>query len=409
VVGLSRILIFAETVTLAHIARPIALSRLLRQLGHDVGIAASSAAERWLAAEGVVRHQIDSIDSSAFLIALARGMPPYDLATLKRYVEDDLRAIAAWAPDIVIGDFRLSLYISARLARKPYGAIANAYWSRRYWSGSAAPAVPPLRWLPQPIADRVFTAVYPAAFAIHALPFHRACRFFDVKPPGLDIRDVYTASDATAFADVEGFYAPSPTTKDTPLFLGPLAWEPPGTQPLPSFPDGLPIVFVALGSSGEPRVLSRVLDGIGRLPVRCIVATGASAGSAALPANCIHSAQFIPYAPGCSAATLLVCNGGAPAVYAGLGQGRPVLAIPSNLDQHLNCRALRRTGAVFTASDKGKIESTAQLVARTLATPSWKLNALAGARAVKNAAGNAARASEQWVKRLGNLGSHAVE
>ena len=227
---MSRILIFAEAVTLAHVARPIALSRILHEQGHEVCIAAAPAAQRWLIPENVARQEIGSIEPTRFLRALARGMPAYGTQTLKRYVEDDLRAIAAWNPDIVIGDFRLSLHISARLAAKPYGAIANAYWSRRYWTGVDAPAVPPLSWLPRSIADATFRAVYPAAFALHALPFHRACKWYGVDSPGLDIRDVYTASDSTGFADVEAFYEPTPGAADAPVFIGPLAWEPPGSN-----------------------------------------------------------------------------------------------------------------------------------------------------------------------------------
>ncbi len=321
-VALSRILIFAEAVTLAHVARPIALSRVLRKLGHEVCIAAAPAADRWLAGEAVARQSIDSISPARFLRALARGTPVYDAATLRRYVEDDLRAIAAWPPDVVVGDFRLSLYISARRAGRPYGAIANAYWSRRYWTGVDAPAVPPLTWLPGRAATALFRAVYPAVFALHAVPFHRACKSFGVKPPGLDIRDVYTASDLTAFADVAALYEPSPAAADAPPFIGPLAWEPAATDPLPAFPDGPPIVFVSLGSSGPGELLPQVLEALAGLPVRCIVATGANAERLRLPANCIHSAEFVPYAAACAAASLVICNGGAPATYAALAEVR---------------------------------------------------------------------------------------
>ena len=267
-------MIFAESVTLAHVARPIALSRILRELGHEVCVAASPAADPWLATEGGARQTVDSISSARFLRSLARGTPVFDTATLERYVEDDLRAIAAWPPDAVIGDFRLSLYISARRAGKPYGAIANAYWAPRYWRGTDAPIVPPLSWLPVPVANTLFRAAWPAAFALHALPFHQACRRFGVRPPALDIRDVYTASDATAFADVEAFYEPAGGESDLPTFVGPLAWTPPSPDRLPPMPDGSPIVFVSLGSSGPPGLLPRVLKGLAGLPVRIVVATG---------------------------------------------------------------------------------------------------------------------------------------
>jgi UDP:flavonoid glycosyltransferase YjiC (YdhE family) len=341
---LSRILIFAEAVTLAHVARPIALSRILKELGHEVCIAAAPAADRWLAGENVAQQRIRSIDSARFLRALARGLPPYDRETLKQYVEDDLQAIAAWEPDIVIGDFRLSLYISARLAHKPYGAIANAYWSRRYWTGVDAPDIASLNWLPSPVANAVFRAVYPAAFALHALPFHAVCRHFEVTPPGRDIRDIYTASDVTAFADVDAFYEPSPAPADAPLFIGPLPWEPRGSDALPKFSDGPPIVFVSLGSSGDSRVCSRILHALAGFPVRCIVATGAPIDQGRLPVNCIHAADFVPYGAACAASALVICNGGAPATYAALSQGKPVLALAGNADQLANMQVLTRTG-----------------------------------------------------------------
>ena len=37
--------------------------------------------------------------------------------------------LAEIAPDLVVGDLRVSLSVSARLAGIPYVAIANAYWS----------------------------------------------------------------------------------------------------------------------------------------------------------------------------------------------------------------------------------------------------------------------------------------
>jgi len=361
--ALSRILIFAEAVTLAHVARPIALSRILRELGHEVCIAAAPPADRWLAGENIARQRIESIDSDRFLRALARGLPAYDSATLARYVEDDLRAIAAWPPDIVIGDFRLSLYISARLARKPYGAIANAYWSRRYWTGVDAPSIAALNWLPSSFANGVFRAVYPAAFALHALPFHRTCKAFGVRPPGRDIRDVYTASDVTAFADVEALYEPASCNTAGPLFIGPLAWTPSGGDLLPEFPEGHPIVFVSLGSSGANPLLTRALRALAEMPVRCVVATGARPKrDVVLPPNCIFSNDFVPYAAACAASAFVVCNGGAPATYAALSQGKPILAMTSNLDQILNMRTVQHHGGGRSVSARARSTALADTI-----------------------------------------------
>lgn len=49
------------------------------------------------------------------------------MRTLRKYVEADLRVLDEIAPDLVVGDLRISLSVSARLAGIPYIAIANAY------------------------------------------------------------------------------------------------------------------------------------------------------------------------------------------------------------------------------------------------------------------------------------------
>jgi UDP:flavonoid glycosyltransferase YjiC (YdhE family) len=370
---MSRIMIFAEAVTLAHVARPIALSRILRELGHDVCIAAAPPADRWLAGEAVARERIDSIAAATFLHALARGIPAYDLPTLVRYVADDVRAIAAWGPDIVLGDFRLSLYVSSKLSGKPYGAIANAYWSRRYWQRGVSPPMPPFTWLPRPVASALFSMIRPAAFALHALPFHRACRNFGVRSPGLDLRDVYTASDATAFADVAALYAPrgAITPSTDAHFVGPLAWAP-ADGAIPASTDRAPRVFVSLGSSGMRDAFADVLEVIATLPVRCIVAGAVPAS--ALPANCVYAAEVVAYDAACREAAVVVCNGGAPATYAALAHGARVIGIASNLDQVLNLAALRRWDAEAVAFDARRLDRhrLRQALENLLAKPSRK-------------------------------------
>lgn len=385
---MSRILIFAEAVTLAHVARPIALSQILRDLGHDVCIASTPVAQRWLTDASVERTAIHSIEPQAFLGALARGAPAYDLATLKRYVADDLQAIGSWNPDVVIGDFRLSLHMSARLAGKPYGAIANAYWSRRYWPGVDAPAVPQLGWLPQAISNPLFRIVYPAAFALHALPFRRACESFGVPSPRLDLRDIYTVSDHTAYADVEAFYEPAAIGDGGPRFIGPLAWEPHDSPPLPPIAKGPPVVFVSMGTSGSPTVLATVLKAVAPLPVRCIVATGPAGCAPPLPSNCIHAAAFVAYKEASARASVVVCNGGAPATYAALANGCRVIAMPANLDQILNMRALARAcrGKLPIRRVLPRSRAIAEAIRMAIAAPAPDTRAVVGDRACAPAA-----------------------
>ena len=129
-----RLLFLAEAVTLAHVARPIALASGLAAAGHDIAIACAASYSRFASACGLPVLALHSLQPAQFLAALAAGRPVYDDATLVRYVDDDLRLMRAFQPDLVVGDFRLSLSVSARgngssstaFATRPISCTAGA-------------------------------------------------------------------------------------------------------------------------------------------------------------------------------------------------------------------------------------------------------------------------------------------
>src|SRR4051812_16364477 len=89
-----RVLIIAEAVTLAHLARPLALAAGLDLQRFEVHLAASARYDALLGRLPYVRHGLDSIPSEQFLAALDRGAPVYSTGDLRRYVREDLALIA---------------------------------------------------------------------------------------------------------------------------------------------------------------------------------------------------------------------------------------------------------------------------------------------------------------------------
>ena len=109
-----RILFLAEAVTLAHVARPVALAKSLDASDWEIRLATDS---RYAGAIGTLPFPVEplwTIPPERFRNALERGSPIYDAASLDRYVEEELRLIDGFGPDVVVGDFRVSLAISAR-------------------------------------------------------------------------------------------------------------------------------------------------------------------------------------------------------------------------------------------------------------------------------------------------------
>lgn len=340
-----KILFVAEAVTLAHVGRPLALARALDRQRYDVHFACAPGYELFLKGSDLSTWRLDSIASAQFLAALAKGKPVYDAATLARYVQDDMRLLQAVRPAVVIGDFRLSLSVSARLARVPYVGVINAYWSPYVRQSYRVPAIALSRLLPIPLAERLFKLVRPAAFALHSLPLNRVRHAHHLPSLGYDLRRVYTDADHVLYADTPEMF-PARRLPVTHSYLGPVIWSPPTA--LPSWWDGLPhvrdIVYVTLGSSGQGTLLPRVLRALAPLPLTVIAATAGTVEPGLLPENA-HVASYLPGEQAARRARLVICNGGSPTSQQALAAGVPVLGIAGNLDQYLNMDGVLRTGA----------------------------------------------------------------
>ena len=339
-----RVLLVGEAVTLAHVARPIALARKLVARGYRPILAADPRFAALCPAGEWDTKEIRSIPSADFLRALARGKPVYDLATLERYVEDDLALLQAVSPAVVIGDFRISLAVSARLSGVPYINITNAYWSpyaRPRWQ---APTMPWSRHVPASLDDWVFRIARPLAFRLHARPMQALARRHGLPHAGGELRHVYTEGDLTLYADSPALVA----TYDRPSthrYLGLVDWAP--SVPMPPWWDALPTaarpVYVTLGSSGDVAKLPQVLAGLARLDCPVVVATAGASVPTSLPAH-VHLADYLPGDIVARQSRLVVCNGGSPTSHQALLAGVPVLGIPDNLDQVLNMSYLQQAG-----------------------------------------------------------------
>ena len=343
-----RILFIGEAVTLAHIARPFVLANSLDQNNYDVHFACDERFNNLFDFEGLNIHPIYSISSERFLRALSKGSPVYDFFSLKNYVEEDLKILEEVNPDVVVGDFRLSLAISAKLRQTAYVTITNAYWGPYTIQKYPVPEIPITSVFGPKIAQFLFNLARPVAFGLHTLPFNKACKHFGVPPLSNDLREIYTQADLTLYADpLELFH--TGTLPINHKFVGPILWSP--NTKLPAWwqdvPNDIPAVFLTLGSSGNRNVLPQILNTLGRLPVTVLLSTAGHDFETSLPEN-TFKAKFLPGQVVCNRADLVICNGGSPSTYQSLAEGTPVIGIPSNLDQFLNMQALQNYGVGTT-------------------------------------------------------------
>jgi UDP:flavonoid glycosyltransferase YjiC (YdhE family) len=360
-----RILFFAEAVTLAHVARPMVLAQALDRSRYDVFFACDP---RFLGLFGDVPfpvRQIRSVSSQRFLEKLRRIPPLFSVTCLRAYVKEDLEIIQEVRPDLIVGDFRMSLPISAPATRCPHMAITNAYWSPfSDWPIPLPDGFKMFRW--------IFKKVVPWVYAWHAWPINRLRREYNLPALPYDFRHVHISADHLLYPDVPEMI-PIAKLPPTHHYIGPILWEPHVALPAwwRHLPPDRPIVYVALGSSGREELLPVVLKALGGLFVTVIVATSGRPLPPDIPANS-YTADYLPGKAATARAALVICNGGSPTSHQALALGIPVLGLASNIDQYMNMDAVCRTHAgEMLRAETATVQDIRGCVTKMLAQPEY--------------------------------------
>lgn len=350
-----KVLFIAEAVTLAHVGRMLTLASGLNPDQFEVLVAADPRYNKAIGTPDCKLTSIRTISSEHFFAALDGGKPIYNRDILVSYVEQDLQLIDSFKPDVVVGDFRLSLAASARLAKIPYINVTNAYWSPYAKIKYLVPEIPLTRIAGVTVAQWLFNLVQPIAFAMHAQPINAMLKHYGLPGVSRDLRDAYTTGDWTCYADSPEL-VPTSQLPANHRFIGPIFWSAP--LPLPEWwnniPNDRPVIYANLGSSGHGHLLPIVLEALANQPYSVIAAT---AGRVQInsPASNIFLTEFINADEACKRADIVICNGGSPSCYLALEHGKPSLSLPVNLDQYLNAELFNNAG-VGTMLRSGRLK-----------------------------------------------------
>jgi len=336
-----RILFVAEDVTLAQVVRLATLAKSLDESRYEVHFASATFDERIFAGTRFKRWELFTIDREKMMRAVKSGKRLYGPRILRRYIQADQAILEACKPDLVVGDLRWSLAVSAPLTGTPYAAVINAYWSpyavrERF----PLPEHPIVRWLGEARAAEHFPKALPFVFRHFAKPLNSLRKRHGLTPIG-SLLEVLTFADHTLYLDPPEL-VPIEGAPASHRFLGMVGWAPDGTLPPDWGSDAKrPPVYVTLGSSGVTQSLPVIAEALASLNLDVLVATAGRVDPATLP----RSVRVTDYAPGDQAAArarFVVSNGGSTTGYQALSQGAPVLGVPFNLDQYLATQAIEK-------------------------------------------------------------------
>ena len=321
--------------------RPLWLAGVLGCSRGEVLFAGGAGARGIVESAGYEFVELPVLESAEFFRRVNRARFPYGAGDLRRYVRAELDLLESRGPALVVGDFRLSLSISCGLAGVPFANLCNAHWSPHY----ALRYPPPDMLIPRLLGPRLSSSlIMPMVFRRLARDFDRVAREFGMGTLS-DLREVYTRGDWTLYPDVPGL-APTRGAPDSHRYLGPVLWEP--DTPMPRWERLLDSsakrAYVSMGSSGDRRVLGRVIEAL--LALGCeVLVTAEPADLRRGPGDGVFAAPMLPGIKAAAMCDIVVCHGGSGTVYQALSKARPVLGLTSNPDQQLVMNGIEHAGA----------------------------------------------------------------
>jgi UDP:flavonoid glycosyltransferase YjiC (YdhE family) len=338
-----RVLFVGEGVTLSHVVRPLVLARATSVAGHHVHFACGGEYRRFVEDAGVEVEPLPTMSPREFTARIAVGKPLYTYSRLEEYVTAERDLLSRLSPDVVVGDFRVSLAISAEAQGILYVALSNAHWSPFSTLEFPVAEHPLVRILGPRLARPVIRRLLPLISRLHIAAFNRLRQEHGLSRV-TNLQEMYTRGSWTLYLDLPRL-SPTRDLPATHRYIGPVLWEP--DLPLPEWWDRVdpevPIVYVTLGSSGHPGLLPRVLQAFENLPVVAAVATAGQPVDR-VPDN-VRVADYLPAMKIMERARVVVSNGGSGTTYQAMAAGVPILGLPFNSDQYFAMEGVVREGA----------------------------------------------------------------
>jgi hypothetical protein len=168
-----RILFVSEAITLAQMVRLVTLARALPRDHYEVHFASSQFPGFVFDGLDVRRWPLWGLWPDKAMARVASGKLLYSRRVLHRCIEADRQVILAIEPDLVVGDLRWSLAVSAPICGVPFASLINAYWSPfANRPGFPMPEHPIVRILGEKLAAKYFPRALPWVFAHFAAPLN---------------------------------------------------------------------------------------------------------------------------------------------------------------------------------------------------------------------------------------------
>lgn len=349
-------LLFAPAAyNLAETTRTLEIAKACRRQFNILFSSYGGEFEHLITEAGFTIHHLEpqvTPEKVQFLINLDQGKAVgylFSKAEVEEQVRNEIALYEEVQPTAVITGFTFSNNISCRVAGVPLIWLTQSTWNFNtiYNQGIGSPPDmvyhPPLTWLSDKTLMKV--AAKSAALMMFSFrPFNQVAKQYGL-PSFADVEKMW-----------EGDYNLLPEPRefcpidlpDSYHFIGPLIGrlDTPIPDEVLNLPHDKPIVYFAMGSSGQPEIIAKIVEGFAGKPYRVIAPVKshlAKAENVTIPENVIVT-DWLPAHKVNPMADISVIHGGIGTTMTACLAGKPIVGIGMMLEQEANIDCLVRLG-----------------------------------------------------------------
>ncbi|WP_026476560.1 nucleotide disphospho-sugar-binding domain-containing protein [Alkaliphilus transvaalensis] len=325
-----KLLLMCDGIALSHIVRLMVLVSYLDREKYEIVVAASPEYKHIAVGKADQIIELDTLSVKEFEERenTVTGNI-YDKDVLKMYIESDLKIISEVKPDIIIGDLRVSLGITAKISKIPYINIQNAHWSTFSMVDFPMPDFNLLK-----LFLCIISGMTPTKAQKNFVKAYNEYRIQYGMEKINTFQEFFTSGDLNLYADIP-LLSPTRALTDGHAFIGPIIDF--IDNPLPSWWDEIKddkkIVYCTIGSTGSIDKTRKIIKALEKLDVTVIVATAGKIDPSEFPEH-FYVSKYVPALKVIEKADLVIFNGGAT-LYQALSKGKPVLSLPNMVDQFM--------------------------------------------------------------------------
>jgi MGT family glycosyltransferase len=296
-----------------------------------------------------------------------------------RYARDTAAEIDRQRPDVVVGSILMfGGQAAAEAAGVPQAVLMTTCFcvpgtgAAPYGSGWAPP-----RGVPQRVRHALMDRMALRLWAKGRAPLNAARAELGLGPVDHPFDQVFRAERFLILTS-RAFDFPVPGLPANVRYVGPRLEDPVWSGSWTPPPGEDPLVLVGLSSTymAQEATLGRIVDALGRLPVRAVVTLGPALEGTALrsPANVVVT-DAAPHAEVLRHASAAISHGGHGTTIKALAAGVPLVVIPAGRDQPDTAERVKAAGAGVRLSPKASAEQIRAAVAEVLAEERYRVAA----------------------------------